>query len=46
MKHPRFTKSGLMIVALKPGVGGFLSLLVSGEVAGEMAGLEEGISKE
>lgn len=45
MKHPRSTKSGLMIVTLKPGVGKFLSLLVSGEVAGEMTGLKKGPPK-
>lgn len=46
MKYPRSTKSGLMIVTMKSGVREFLSLLVSGEVAGEMAGLKEGIPKE
>lgn len=39
-------KSGPMIVTLKSEVGEFLSLLLSGKVAGEMAGLEEGIPKE
>lgn len=45
-KHPRSTKTGLIIVTMKSGVREFLSLLVSGEVAGEMAGLKEGIPKE
>lgn len=41
MKRPRSTKSGL-----KPGVGEVLGLLLSGEVAGEMAEPEEGVPKE
>lgn len=36
------TKSGSMIVSLKSGNREFLSLLASGEVSGEMVGLEEG----